>query len=94
MRAHKNIMTIQCMDDLEQEFFWNIKQFELAHTTGEGIVETVVLWEMLERSGEGPQPEIASAMSAIYIYTSMGGIGLLGDCEVFLGDFDCRAQEC
>lgn len=37
----------------------------LPHTTGEGIVEIVALWEMLERSGRGPQLEIASVMSAI-----------------------------
>lgn len=60
MRANKDTMTIWYIHDLEQEFLWNIKQFELfAHTTGEGIVEIVVLWEMLERSGEGPQLEIA-----------------------------------
>ena len=45
--------------DLEQEFCGTSSNLNfLPHTTAtrEGIVEIVALWEMLERSGQGPQP--------------------------------------
>ena len=73
MMANKDTLRRWYIHDLEQEFCGTSSNLNfLPHTTAtrEGIVEIVALWEMLERSGHGPQLEIASVMSAID--TSMG----------------------
>ena len=81
MMANKDTLRRWYIHDLEQEFCGTSSNLNfLPHTTGEGIVEIVALWEMLERSGRGPQLEIAIWCYVSYRYLS--GIGMLGDSQI------------